>query len=186
MLRRALALALTLAATVGLAACSDDEPPDWLVDRATGTSQPAVTTTAPPTSTTVAEPGQDLAAADLVPGLCIEDAGEFTGRQVNEITSTRSIPCRLEHQAEVYLRAELAGGPNAPFPGVGELRRQAQQACRDGFEGFVGIRWTRSELEIAVLWPSPQSWPSGDRQVVCVVFRADRALLTGSARGAGI
>jgi hypothetical protein len=181
--RRALALVVALTVAVGLTACSDDEPPDWLVDRATGTTEVATPTTTPPTSTTVAEPGQDLAAVDLEPGLCIEDASQFTGSQVNEITHIRSIPCRLEHQAEVYLSTDLPGGPNAAFPGVGELRRQSQQACRDAFEGFVGIRWTRSELEIAALWPSPQSWAAGDRLVVCVVFRLDGEPMTGSARG---
>jgi hypothetical protein len=134
----------------------------------------------------VPEPGQDLAVVDLEPGLCIEDAGALTGGQVNEITHIRSIPCRLEHQAEVFLSTELPGRPNAAFPGVGELRRQSQQACRDAFEGFVGIRWTRSELEIAALWPSPQSWGTGDRQVVCVVFRLDGEPMTGSARGSRI
>jgi Septum formation len=186
MLRRALATASALVAVLALSACSDEEPPEWLVDRATGTTEPAVTTTSAPTATTVPEPGQELAVVDLEPGLCIDDASAFTGRQVNEITRIRSTPCRVEHQAEVYLRPELPGGRNAPFPGIGELRRQAQQACRDGFEGFVGVRWTRSELEIAALWPSPDSWPTGDRQVVCVVFRLDGQPMVGSARGSGI
>jgi len=183
--RRALALVLAVALTVGLAACSDEEPPDWLVDRATVTTQPGTPTTVP-TTTTAPDPGQDVAAADLEPGLCIEDASEITGSQVNEITRTRSIPCRLEHEAEVYLRTELAGDASAEFPGVGELRRQAQAECRDGFEGFVGVRWTRSELEIAALWPSPQSWAFGDRAVVCVLFRLDGELLVGSVRGSGV
>ncbi|HYF46840.1 MAG TPA: septum formation family protein [Acidimicrobiales bacterium] len=181
--RRALALLLAVGAAVGLAACSDEEPPQWLVDRATGTTQPGTPTTTAPPSTTVVDPGQDLAAADLEPGLCIEDADEITGAQVNEITRTRSIPCRLEHEAEVYLRTNLPGDASVEFPGVGELRREAQAACREGFEGFVGVRWTRSELEIAALWPSPQSWPYGDRAVVCVLFRLDGELLVGSVRG---
>ena len=86
----------------------------------------------------------------------------------------------------MYLREGLPGGQNAPFPGIGELRRQAQAICRDGFEPFVGVRWTQSELDIAALWPSPESWPTGDRLVVCVVFRLDGEPLTGSARGAAI
>ena len=132
------------------------------------------------------QPGQELAAIELQDGQCIEDASAFTGRQVNEITRIQAVPCRVAHQAEVYLRGQVAGGPEAPFPGIGELRRQAQTQCRDAFEGFVGVRWTQSELDIAALWPSPDSWPTGDRLVVCVVFRVDGQPMEGTARGSGI
>ena len=181
-MRRLPLTAVLLVTGLVLGACSDEDPPDWLVERATPTTTTAVTTTAVP-STTVADPGRELAVIELEPGVCIEDAGAFTGTEVNEITRTRAIPCRLPHQAEVYLRQNLADGPDAAFPGVGELRHRAQVVCRDGFEAFVGVRWTRSELEIAALWPSPPSWAEGDRLVVCAVFRLDGQPLTGSARG---
>lgn len=181
-----LTAAFLCAAALVLGACSDDEAPDWLVQRA----EPTTTTTAPPTTTppptTTADPGRDLAAVDLEPGVCIEDAGAFTGQEGNEITEIRAVPCRLPHQAEVYARARLAAGPNAAFPGLGALRTRAQTLCRDRFEAFVGVRWTRSRLQIAALWPSPTSWSSGDRLVVCAVFRLDDQPLTGSARGSGI
>jgi hypothetical protein len=171
----------------GLAACSNEEPPDWLAERATSTTAPtaSTSTTAPPPPEDP-EPGRDLAAIDLTPGMCIEEAGAITGQEVNEITQTRAIPCRLPHEAEVYARDELAGAPDAPFPGVGPLRTDAQEACRDGFEAFVGVPWTRSELEIAALWPSPPSWAQGDRLVVCAVFRLDGEPMTGSAEGSQI
>jgi Septum formation len=182
---RALALTLVLVALVS--ACSDDDPPSWLVERAnpsTTTSVPAPVE--PSTTTTAPEPGRDLAAIDLEVGVCIEDASTFTGRQVNEITETDAIACRLPHQAEVYARHDLAGGTGAEFPGVGALRRQAQADCRSRFESFVGNRWTHSELEIAALWPSPESWAVGDRSIVCAVFRLDGQPLTGTARGSEI
>jgi len=174
-------LALGLATALVLGACSDDDPPEWLVDRATPTTTTTVTTTTVP-STTTPEPGRELAVVDLTPGACIEDASAFTGQEVNEITETRAVPCRLPHQAEVYARTELPAGPEAGFPGVGRLRTVAQETCRDRFGAFVGVPWTASELEIAALWPSPESWADGDRLVVCAVFRLDGEPLTGSAR----
>jgi hypothetical protein len=179
--------AVLVVAGLALGACADDEPPEWLVERATPTTTTSVavtSTTAP--STTAPDPGRELAVIDLEPGVCIEDASAFTGTEVNEITQTRAIACRLPHEAEVYLRRDLAAGPDAPFPGVAALRNQAQVLCRDGFEAFVGVRWTRSELEIAALWPSPPSWAEGDRLVVCAVFRLDGQPLTGSAEGSRI
>jgi hypothetical protein len=183
---RPLALtAVLLAAGLVLGACADEDPPGWLVERAAPTTTTALTATTVP-STTVVDPGRELAVIDLEPGVCIEDASAFTGTEVNEVTRTRAIPCRLPHEAEVYLRQDLAPGPNAAFPGVGALRNQAQEICRDGFEAFVGVAWTRSELEIAALWPSPPSWAEGDRLVVCAVFRLDGRPLTGSARGSRV
>jgi hypothetical protein len=176
---------LALVAALLLGACSDDEPPDWLVDRATPTTTSTVTsTTAPPT--TAPTPGQELPVVDLAPGVCIEDASAFTGQDVNEITETRAIACRLPHEAEAYARTDLPAGPDAGFPGVGRLRTVAQETCRDRFAGFVGVPWTSSELEIAALWPSPESWADGDRRVVCAVFRLDGEPLTGSARGSNL
>ena len=176
-------LSLALALVLLLGACTDDEPPEWLVDRATPqTTTTTVTTTSAPSSTTPPEPGRVLAVIDLTPGVCIEDARAFTGQEVNEITETRAVPCRLPHQAEAYARAELPAGPAAGFPGVGRLRTVAQETCRDRFRAFVGVPWTTSELEIAALWPSPESWADGDRLVVCAVFRLDGAPMTGSAR----
>ena len=175
-------LALGVAAVHLLGACSDEEPPDWLVRRATPTTTTVASTTTVP-STTVAEPGQDVAVVDLTPGVCIEDASSFTGQEVNEITEAHAIACRLPHQAEVFARQELPAGPGAAFPGVGRLRSVAQELCRDRFRPFVGVPWTRSELEIAALWPSAPSWADGDRRVVCAVFRLDSGPLIGSARG---
>jgi len=177
--RRVLPVVVAVALVLG--ACSDDDPPEWLVDRATPTTTTTVTTTTVPTTTTP-EPGRELAVIDLTPGVCIEDASAFTGQEVNEITQTRAVPCRLPHQAEAYARTELPAGPDAGFPGVGRLRTVAQETCRDRFRTFVGVPWTASELEIAALWPSPESWADGDRLVVCAVFRLDGAPLTGSAR----
>ncbi len=186
-MRRLLLLTVAGLALVAVTACSDEEAPDWLVAEATSTTTTSTTpppSTAPPTTT--GAPGQDVAAIDLAPGMCVEDASALTGRQVNEITEIRTVPCRLPHGAEVYARSELAGAPGAAFPGVGALRGQAQLACREGFEAFVGVRWTQSELEISALWPSPPSWAAGDRAVVCAVFRLDGETMTGTAQGSAL
>jgi hypothetical protein len=47
----------------------------------------------------------------------------------------------------------------------------------------VGVRWTLSELEIEVWWPSEESWGRGDRSVICTVMSATGNRLLGSQRG---
>ena len=175
-------LLLALVGALVLGACSDDDPPEWLADRATPTTTTPVTTATTVPATTPDGPGRELAVIDLTPGVCIEDASAFTGQEVNQITETRAVPCRLPHEAEAFARTELPAGPNAGFPGVGRLRTVAQETCRDRFRAFVGVPWTASELEIAALWPSPESWADADRLVVCAVFRLDGEPMTGSAR----
>lgn len=175
-------LLLALVGALVFGACSDDDPPGWLADRATPTTTTPVTTATTVPATIPDEPGRELAVIDLTPGVCIEDAGAFTGQEVNQITETRAVPCRLPHEAEAFARTELPAGPNAGFPGVGRLRTVAQETCRDRFSAFVGVPWTASVLEIAALWPSPESWADADRLVVCAVFRLDGEPMTGSAR----
>ena len=53
----------------------------------------------------------------------------------------------------------------------------------DGFEAFVGVRWTLSELDIAVWWPSEESWARADRTIVCTVMSDTGDQLTGTQRG---
>lgn len=187
---RTAVLAVAVALVTLAAGCSNEEPPDWLVEQAgpTTTTSSTSTTLVPPTTTTPEGPGagEDVLAIDLQPGSCIADAAAFTGQEVRVITHATVVPCGQPHQAEVYARARLEGGDRARFPGINRLRRQAQQLCRDRFRPFVGLPWTRSELEIAALWPSPRSWEQGDRLVVCAVFRLDGAPLTGTARDARI
>ncbi len=183
-MRRPRALVL-LCALALVTACGEDEPPDWLVDRAlptTTTAAPTTTTTPPTTEPTV---GREEAAIDLVPGSCLREAGAFVGEVTNEVTMVAVVPCRVPHQVEVFARADV-GGPDAAYPGPRVLRRQAQERCQDAFRPYVRKPWTASALEIAALWPSPQTWRAGDRTVVCALFRANGRALTGTARNSQI
>ena len=175
-------LGLLLAVALVLGACSDDEPPQWLRDRANAavptTAPPS--TTIPPVTTTAPGGGDRVAAIELDVGDCVAQA-PFTTPEVTEVSLASVIDCAEEHTAEVYARFDLRLGPDAPFPGGGETRQRAQQQCRERFQGFVGRPWTQSELDIAALWPTRTSWGDGDRSVTCTVFRADGAPLTGTA-----
>ena len=52
-------------------------------------------------------------------------------------------------------------GRGTDYPGAATVQDWSEQACFDRFEAFVGVRWTLSELDIAVWWPSEESWASG-------------------------
>ena len=92
---------------------------------------------------------------DLEPGLCIDDASAFTGRQVNEITRIRSTPCRT-------------GAPGRGVPAPRAARRSATP--RSPASASCAARPSRpagtaSRASSACAGPGP-SWrspPSGPR-----------------------
>ena len=85
----------------------------------------------------------------------------------------------------IEFEGEGAGG-GMPYPGVPVVQNWSEEQCYARFEGFVGTRWTLSELEIEVWWPSEESWDLMDRSVICTVFSPTGDPLTGTQRGAGI
>ena len=99
------------------------------------------------------------------------------------------LDCAEPHTHEVYDVVEYEGegaGGGMPYPGVPVVQNWSEEQCYARFEGFVGTRWTLSELEIEVWWPSEESWDLMDRSVICTVFSPSGDPLTGTQRGAGI
>ena len=63
---------------------------------------------------------------------------------------------------------------------MGEL---AFESCMARFQGFVGLDYESSSLDIMTLYPTPDSWAQqGDREVVCAVYDMETNKLTGSMK----
>lgn len=94
------------------------------------------------------------------------------------------VPCEEPHTHEVY-DVVAYDGPmvrGGSYPGEAPVQDWAEQVCFDRFEGFVGIPWTRSDMDIEVWWPSADSWGRTDRSVICTVFPATGGTVRGTAR----
>ncbi len=178
MRRRFVALAAALLCT--LAGCSDGEGG---ADGATTSSAP---TTAPPETTvsTLPEHATEQGLRDVEVGDCFQ----LIDDPLAQDKAVWSLPCEDPHTYEVYevldYEGEGAEG-GTPYPGVPIVQDWSEQACHDRFEAFIGVRWTLSELDIQVWWPSEESWGRGDRTVICTVFSPSGDLLRGSQRGTG-
>jgi hypothetical protein len=178
-----------------LAGCSDDDPPDWLVElvNATTTTTAApgasTTTTLPPVPgapTTTAIPGSTTTpVTDLSQGQCIVDAAVADWPGI-EVETTSVAPCEVEHHAEVFALVEVEGAEDAPFPGAEALSAQGEEECQGLFADYVGIYFVDSRLDIIHLAPTETSWEQGDRQIVCTLFDIDGAPLTGSVQGQAV
>jgi hypothetical protein len=177
------------AAAIGVAAClvlagggcSSDEP-NTSDDAAGGTS----TTTPEVTLPDGPPPGAtEQGFRSLEVGDCFDLIDELEAAD----RAVWLFDCSLPHSFEVYDIVEYEGegaGPGTPYPGAATVQDWAEQACFDRFEAFVGIRWTLSELEIQVWWPSEESWGRTDRSVICAVMSQTGDDLVGTQRGAAI
>jgi hypothetical protein len=172
-------IAGTAAALLALAVspgCSADDRPAELPTSTTAVPAETTAPRGPPPGAT------ERGLRELEIGDCFDriDEPEVGDRAVWRLD------CADPHTREVYdlvaYEGEGATG-GTPYPGVAVVQDWAEQACYDRFEAFVGVRWTLSELEIEVWWPSEESWGRGDRSVICTVMSSTGNSLLGSQRG---
>lgn len=147
----------------------------------TTSDPPAVVTT----TTTRSAEAQLTAITEIDDGDCFDTHVEASAL----IRAVWKVPCSDPHDYEVYAAFDYEGdvGYRHPaYPGETTVQDQAERRCYEGFEGFVGVRWTISTLDIRTWWPSEVSWSSGDRRIICTVTSTDRTALTGSQRGSAV
>lgn len=173
-------LRVTLAVLAGtaalLGACSGDEEPTPTTTTSTTTAPATTAATGPPAGAV------EKGLRDLETGDCFDRVADPTASD----KVVWSVDCAVAHSHEVYevIRYEGEGAPGgSPYPGVAVVQDWSEQACYERFEAFVGIRWTLSELDIELWWPSEESWGRGDRAVICTVFSPAGDRLVGSRRG---
>ena len=153
-----------------------------------GSSTASTTSTSAKSTTTTTDPKAPPAGA-VAKGLnSLQDGQCFLPVKGNDAAEDRAVwvvECSDPHLYELYARLKYSG-PDAGgvgFPGATTVQNWAEQNCFNKFEAYVGVPWTRSDLEIQTWWPSIQSWGKPDRTVLCAVTPADGGLTTGSKAG---
>lgn len=101
------------------------------------------------------------------------------------VTIDRS-SCTSPHQAEVAAVIDVQSDADAAFPGKAALNSQAETACVESFEDYVGAAYVSSSLDVTWLTPTAESWQRGDRSIVCLVHAMGSAELTASVKGSGL
>lgn len=145
----------------------------------------ATTTTAAPSETTapstVPPNAVETGLGELEPGDCFDPIDQSDVRNL----AVWKLDCAQGHTYEVYelVDYEGDGAGGSDYPGTAVVQDWSEQACYDRFEAFVGVRWTLSELDIAVWWPTEESWARGDDGVICAVVSDTGDRLTGTQRG---
>ena len=170
---------MSCAALVLLAAgCSGGDAEEPTSGDEVTASTEAPVTTAPPG----VPPGAvELGLRDLEIGQCFETIDDPVVAEL----AVWALDCATPHTYEVYDLVEYDGDTNdGAYPGIDVVQDWSERACHDRFEAFVGTRWTLSELEIQLWWPTEESWARGDDTVICAVLEESGDLVTGTLRGA--
>lgn len=119
----------------------------------------------------------------LEAGTCFDDVSALADEGGGEVGQVPVVDCDEPHDNEVFGTFTLEGDTH---PGLEEVRRLAEEGCRDRFEDYVGSSPEDSELVTSHLVPTEQSWAAADdRQVVCFLHDLGFEKLEGSVAPSG-
>ena len=119
--------------------------------------------------------------SDSVFNLGVGDCFDDEGLEGEILFEVPTVPCSEPHDNEIYYEYSMT---ESVYPGREATLDAADQRCLQEFEGFVGIDYFESDLDLFSIVPTQESWDDGDRTVLCALFALDLSQLTGSMRGA--
>lgn len=124
----------------------------------------------------VVEGNDDTDVFTLQVGDCLNDA---TAAETVETIPT--VPCTEPHDSEIYASIIMTGDT---FPGTDAVIAEADTACLDAFEGFVGVSYADSLYYYSYYFPTEGSWEGGDREILCTIYD-EAGQVTGSLQNIG-
>ncbi len=131
----------------------------------------------PPASTAATSTGSAASVFDLIVGDCF-DTGD-----ISTVDLVTIVDCDAPHAYEVFGTTDYETAGDETYPGDDVLSNAADEFCRPAFEAYVGISYGDSELFGTFINPSDQTWPQGDRKILCVANTRDQGPITGSVAG---
>ena len=137
-----------------------------------------------------------LAGAAMLLGGCsllgapTADLGECVDLDVEStaVSELKGFECSQEHDAEIYFKGDVT--TDGEYDGAA-VEQEAIDLCLAGFEGFVGLEYYSSALDVYYLFPEEEGWGTGDREVICAVYTPDATTgevtrTTGSLEGSAV
>ena len=117
--------------------------------------------------------GGNTSAFNVEVGQCVQNA------ESEKISDLQVIDCAKPHQAEIFYTVELSAKQRIPEE---DLSDYARDTCIDAFEDYVGRSYEESELDTTELYPSEESWATGERTIACFAISAAGPTLVGSVK----
>lgn len=120
---------------------------------------------------------------ELSVGDCFQDWEGATQLATQQVKGVETVSCDVPHDNEVYALVEMT---KESFPGAADVETEAYESCLEHFGAFVGTPYADSRLDFGALFPTAESWETGDRTIICFVYDVEFLRLTGSMEGSGI
>jgi len=117
------------------------------------------------------------AVTDLKAGDCF-DLPDSNEDVIDDLTQR---DCTEPHEFEMFYVADL---PDGPFPSEDEISAWVDANCLPAFAEYVGISFDSSVLSGFPIYPTEETWNSGDHSVQCALYEDGNPELTTSMRGA--
>jgi len=121
--------------------------------------------------------GMTAGVQTLSVGECFTEP-KSTGSTVSDIPK---VPCGQPHDYEVFANIDMPAGP---WPGDKVISDTADEKCYEAFEGYVGISYDDSSLDIVYYVPSMSGWNNSknpDRTINCII-EDPKGQMTGSVK----
>ncbi|MEQ8437420.1 MAG: septum formation family protein [Ilumatobacter fluminis] len=124
----------------------------------------------------------DLGASGV--GTCLQ-LDDSIGAEISELPA---VECSEPHTHEIFAVIDSTADT---YPGFDALEDEAQVACLEAFETYVGISAFDSNLFYSWMVPTLASWEDtdvgerGDREILCVAGAGDGEPLTQSVEATG-
>ncbi|MHC3473459.1 DUF4190 domain-containing protein [Streptomyces sp. 7R007] len=121
----------------------------------------------------------DGSAYTLHKGDCFDEPG---GSLEGEAYDVDKVPCKGEHDGEVFAEFKLTGFTS--YPGDDRVTEEADSRCYALRYDYAMDGWAvPADVDVYYLTPTEDSWRFGDREVTCLFGNTDeKAGLTGSLR----
>jgi hypothetical protein len=119
-----------------------------------------------------------LDAFEIHLGDCFDDPDSYA----DEFSSLPGVPCAEPHDNEAFSVFDLTMSSYPEY----DIAEISESSCVERFPAYVGRDYESSALDVVTMYPSPESWAQGDREVVCALYDMSGEKLVGSVRGAGI
>ena len=113
-------------------------------------------------------------------GQCVNDPILADDGQI-EVGTMPIVDCADPHTGEVFHVEELT---DSSYPDDASTR--GEDICPENFDAYVGTPYLESVFYVTQLYPTPETWADGDRQIVCLIVEENGGELTGSAKDSGL
>ena len=114
-------------------------------------------------------------ADDLQVGDCFD-----VPTAVTIVKEVQHHPCDEAHTGEVVGLQDYPGGDD-PYPSESAMTTFSEDLCVRTFRTYTGRdALTDPELTVGYLYPIPDGWADGDREVTCYLARVDEGPMTRS------